>query len=202
MKSLSRISLKGLFVLTAVAALGFYYLGDWLRQPDPPDALLMQYLEQNYKTNADCNRLLENICPIKETKRGIYRSHQKRLHSYFRYSSWGGPRRFVFIYNPLFGSWPGRQPVTIVITDSDYMPLDWQEVGGSPMLTYTDFKYSANRFPTLLLVMGHRTGGIGAYSYSLIADRITAQGDVQWVKNLTREQIMQKMIEQSTWAGE
>ena len=145
-----------------------------------PDAVLIKVLHDRPE-----KALLANL-GIKTDRNGVAigRFQRKKLVFHRAYEV-RGEHRHVFVYDPGIHSWPGTQPQTIVICDAAYRPLNWKEVGGSPVFETATLTVESDNIPVLRITRQHRhtipNPKRGIYSFSLSNDSIERLADVEWL---------------------
>lgn len=155
------------------------------------DPILVRLLENKDASLIDGLRegrqpdLLKNL-GIGKGQAGIQNAqHQRKSLVYHQEYNVGNKLRHVFVYSPNFRSWPGLQPETIVITNGSYRPLDWKEVGGSPMFERASLEEAKGGEPVLRIIRNHRHEFLnpkqGVYRFSLKDDTVTPTSDVEWL---------------------
>lgn len=93
-----------------------------------------------------------------------------------------GRRCIAFVFDQQVHSWPGSQPQTIIITDSQCRLLTWKEVGGSPMFCHAWMEVVGNDPTTLTIACNHRfLRGFGVYRYVVEPSGVRRLGDVEWI---------------------
>ena len=151
-----------------------------LRLLTSPDAILIKVLHERSE-----EKLLTNL-GITTDQNGIASGRfQKKTLAFHKEYKLSDKRRHVFVYDPSLHSWPGTQPETIIICDASYRPLDWKEVGGSPMFERAALESSADTGPVLLITRRHRhtipNPKRGIYRFSLNNHTIRAIPDIEWL---------------------
>lgn len=151
-----------------------------LRLLTSPDATFIKLLHDRSE-----RKLLANL-GIETDNNGLAVDRFQRKALVFRREyEVGGERRHVLVYDPCLHSWPGCQPETIIVCDAFYRPLDWKEVGGSPMFQSAALDTSAGSGPVLLITRRHRHTNSnperGIYRFSLANDQIKAAPKTEWL---------------------
>lgn len=147
---------------------------------DPSTRLIDGLLKQ------DAADLLDNLGVDSEWSRDVGSAlSRKTLVFHSTYRTIGGEPRRVFLYDCAVHSWPGTQPVTIVLTDGDYRLIAWREVGGSPALVETKLVKSVPGRPVLVLTFRFRHTSThperGVYRLSLAGDQIPELPAAEWI---------------------
>ena len=147
--------------------------------PQLPDARLIEHLRA-HPGDRSCRQLLSNLSgPVAS------RGFAKRVKFHARYRTPTGENRMVFVFDPVVRTWPGWQPETIVITDTQCRPVAWREVGGGPMFQEAELGQDKARAPVLILTRRHRHTyrhpAIGKYRFSLSEDGLRDIPMVEWV---------------------
>ncbi len=62
----------------------------------------------------------------------------------------------VLIFDPTSKSWPGTQPITVILTDADLNVLDWIEIGGEPAFHHAEIDEHSHQ---LKVTYRQRSGG-------------------------------------------
>jgi hypothetical protein len=75
----------------------------------------------------------------------------------------------LLIFDPGSQSWPGSQPVTVVLTDADLSVLDWIEIGGSPVFRSAELDESSSQ---LTVTFRQRSGGAYIQSVQVRAEKL------------------------------
>ena len=151
-----------------------------LRLLTSPDAILIKVLHERSE-----EKLLTNLGITTDQRRIAIGRFQKKTLAFHKEYKLGDKRRHVFVYDPSLHSWPGTQPETIIICDASYRPLDWKEVGGSPMFERAALESSADTGPVLHITRRHRhtipNPQRGIYRFLLKNDTIKAILDIEWL---------------------
>ncbi len=151
-----------------------------LRLLSSPGVNLIQALHDQ-----SAKELLTNLGIPTDRKEEVNKPFQKKIPAFHQQFKLGNQIRHVFVFDPVFHSWPGIQPETIVITDASYGVLDWKEVGGSPVFAGAGFEYTDDAEPVLLITREHRhtisNPRRGIYRFSLNNDTITPSPEIEWL---------------------
>jgi len=83
-----------------------------------------------------------------------------------------GKTYWVMVFNPLLQSWPGSQPITIVVADSELKVQCWIESGGSPMFRQASLRRGENE-AELTVLSRNRHGGTWVDAFSISKTNIT-----------------------------
>jgi hypothetical protein len=145
-----------------------------------PDAMLIKILHVRSE-----RKLLANLGITPDQNGLAFGQFQKKKLVFHRTYELRGEHRHVFVYDPCLHMWPGTQPETIVICDASYRPLNWKEVGGSPMFENATLDVTTGTAPVLLLTRRHRhtipDPKRGIYGFSIGDDKIEPLPEVKWL---------------------
>ena len=91
-----------------------------------------------------------------------------------------GRSSHIAVFAPMFFTWPGSQPQTVVITDDKLRVTHWEEVGGSPWFVSANLRIETNHL-ILRVKCDHRSSHYGTYRYKLSLSDVEPVGDVEWI---------------------
>jgi hypothetical protein len=127
-----------------------------------------QFLEALQKS--DDKALMENLGLLREVKAAeltpFYSSqNEKMAELQAKRLGWqatigeADKARQVLVFDRQLHMWPGYQPITIILVDSNFKVLSWLESGGSPMFSKASLQ-TAKASTVLETRSANRTGGV------------------------------------------